>query len=253
MARSISRRRPERGREEQAIDPTQRRLAERRLLDALRRFHRSEPLVPDLRVDALVRRVRLTGDARPPGHRGAGALTLDDRGLRDVVDRLVDDGRVERHGHRIRLTGRRPALDPQMRERVDRLLDGLRAAGGAPPRVEGPASRLGIPPPVIDQLRRSGELVAVAPGIDYPRDVHARLTERLAQLLAQRRHGIAEVAAGLRVSRRYAEALLRSVAGDAGPTPRRARPASAGGQSSPAASRASRKAAAAEARSPRTS
>lgn len=253
MARSISRRRPDRGKPDAPIELAQQRVAERRIIDALRRFHRSEPLVPDVRVDGLVRRLRDTvRDTRPAGHRGAGGLTLDDRALRHVIDRLVAEGRLERRGHRVRLPGRRPTLGPEMRDRVDRLLEGLRAAGAAPPRVDGPASRLGIPPPVIDQLRRSGELVVVAPGIDYPRDVHARLMEQVASLRGHGRPGIGQVAARLRTSRRYAEALLRSVPGD-GATPRRARPASAGGQSSPAASRASRKAAAADARSPRAS
>ncbi len=53
------------------IDPAQRRLAERRLLDTLRRLLRREPLRSDVRVDRLISEVRA---ADPPGraHIAAG-------------------------------------------------------------------------------------------------------------------------------------------------------------------------------------
>ena len=41
-----------------AIDPEQRRVAERLVLAALRKFHHEQPLSVDLRVDSLVSRVR---------------------------------------------------------------------------------------------------------------------------------------------------------------------------------------------------
>lgn len=202
------------------IDPDQRRLAERRLLAMLRRIHRSEPLARDIRVDALIARVRSEPeDPRPGSHRGAGRLLLGDEAMRAVVDELVDAGRLVRRGHRVRLPDHTPLLDPQMRERVERLLVGLRSAGAEPPRVEALAARLGIPPPVIEQLRTAGELVAVAPGIDYPRDVHAALLERLDRMAARGPMDVARVRDELRASRRYAEALLRA-------RPRRPRPKS---------------------------
>jgi hypothetical protein len=193
------------------IDPAQQQLAERRLLAMLRRVHRSEPLAPDIRVDALVARVRSApNDPRPGTHRGAGRLLLGDDAMRAVVDQLVAAGQLVRQGHRVRLPDHAPLLDPQMRERVERLLGGLRSAGVEPPRVEALAARLGIPPPVIDQLRTAGELVAVAPGIDYPRDVHAALLERLDRMAARGPLNVARVRDELRASRRYAEALLRA-------------------------------------------
>ena len=42
-----------------AIDPEQRRVAERLVLAALRRFHREQPVAADLRLDSLVARVRV--------------------------------------------------------------------------------------------------------------------------------------------------------------------------------------------------
>jgi hypothetical protein len=110
----------------------------------------------------------------------------------------------------VRLPEHEPLLDSQMRERVERLLVGLRSAGVEPPRVDALAARLGIPPPVIGQLRAAGELVAVAPGIDYPRDVHAALMQRLDRMAAHGPMDVARVRDELRASRRYAEALLRA-------------------------------------------
>jgi hypothetical protein len=196
---------------ERPIDPAQRRLAERRLLAMLRRVHRSEPLAPDVRVDALVARVRAQpDDPRPGSHRGAGRLILGDDAMRAVVDQLVAAGQMVRRGHRVRLPDHEPLLDPQMRERVERLLVGMRSAGAEPPRVDALAARLGIPPSVIEQLRAAGELVALAPGIDYPRDVHESLTQRLDRMAARGPLDVARVRDELRASRRYAEALLRA-------------------------------------------
>src|SRR6185437_13578639 len=130
------------------MDPGQRRLAERRLVHALQRLHRREPMAADFRVDALVDAARAVPRATA-GHRGSVELTLTDAQLRDVVDALVAAGQLARRSHRVWLRGHRPQLDGEMQARVDRLLDGLREAGAAPPRVEGIAARLGIPPPLL--------------------------------------------------------------------------------------------------------
>jgi hypothetical protein len=194
-----------------AIDPEQRRIAQRLVLASLRRFHREQPLSVDLRMDALLARVRAAAARRPPSrHRGSTPLTLDDADLRRVIDDLVLDGRLVRRGRRIGLAEAKPGLDPEMDEKVRRLLEGLRAAGAAPPRVEGLAARLGIPPPVIDQLRAGGVLRQVAPGIDYPADVWSALHARLEAMRGER--SVARVRDELRTSRRHAEAILAAVA-----------------------------------------
>lgn len=204
-----------------AIDPEQRRLAERLILAALRRFHREQPLSVDLRMDALVARVRSAAGRRPPSrHRGATPLELEDAELRRVVDDLVNDGRLARSGRRIRLAEAKPGLDPEMDARVRKLLDGLRSAGAEPPRVEGIASRLGIPPTVIDQLRQGGMLRQIAPGIDYPAEVWSALRARVEAMRGQ--VNVARVRDELRTSRRHAEAILSAI-GDrprSGPAPR---------------------------------
>ena len=194
-----------------AIDPEQRRIAQRLVLASLRRFHREQPLSVDMRMDALLARVRAAAARRPPSrHRGSTPLTLDDADLRRVIDDLVLDGRLVRRGRRIGLAEAKPGLDPEMDEKVRRLLEGLRAAGAAPPRVEALAARLGIPPSVIDQLRAGGVLRRIGPGIDYPADVWSALHSRLEAMRGER--SVARVRDELRTSRRHAEAILTALA-----------------------------------------
>jgi hypothetical protein len=197
--------------------------AERQLLAALKRLHRREPLRPSFRVDRVVDEMHVA-DARPSvRHRGSQRVTLGMDALLAVIDGLVGDARLERDGRQLSLPGQGSALEPIMRERVDRLLEGLRSAGAEPPRVDSLAARLGIPPGMIDQLRSAGELVAVAPGIDYPRDAWQRLDERIAGLSRYGPLSVSRVREALHTSRRHAEALLayRRAARDRGrPRPR---------------------------------
>jgi hypothetical protein len=189
------------------MDPRQRRIAERRVTHALQRIHRREPMAADVRVDTVVAAVR-TAPRPVSGHRGSTPLTLDDAAIREVIDGMVGAGSLVRRGHRVRLPAHRPGLDPVMRERADRLLDGLREAGAEPPRVDGPAARLGIPPAVLAQLRRNGELVAIAPGIDYPGDVWASLADRVDRMTERGPLSVARLRDELRTTRRHAEAIL---------------------------------------------
>jgi hypothetical protein len=193
-----------------AIDPEQRRVAERLTLAALRRFHREQPLAADLRIDTVVSRVRAAaGRKPPPRHRGATKLTLDDADLRRVIESMADDGRLVRSGRRVGLAQGSPGLDPRMEERVGLLLEGLRAAGASPPRIEGLAGRLGIPPNVLDQLRAAGMLRQVAPGIDYPADVWSALSARVDEMAGSVTVG--RLRDELRTSRRHAEAILAAL------------------------------------------
>ena len=189
------------------IDPRQRRIAERRVTHALQRIHRREPMDADVRVDAVVAMVRAA--PRPAaGHRGSTRLTLGDAAIHEVIDGMVRAGTLVRRGHRIRLPDHRPGLEPVMRERADRLLEGLREAGAEPPRVDGLAARLGIPPAVLAQLRRSGELVAIGPGIDYPRDAWTSIGASVDRLTERGPLTVARLRDELRTSRRHAEAIL---------------------------------------------
>lgn len=192
------------------IDPEQRRIAERLVLATLRRHHREQPLTAGIRTDALVAGVRTAGRQRPPPrHRGSTPLTLDDAGLRRVIDDMAADGRLLRNGRRVHLPDARPGLDPQMEARVARLLDGLREAGASPPRLDGLAARLGIPPTVIDQMRAAGVVRQVGPGIDYPSDVWVMLSARLEEMRGPL--SVARVRDELRTSRRHAEAILAAM------------------------------------------
>lgn len=182
----------------------ERQLAERRLLAALRRFHRHEPLSADLRVDQLLALVREPAQ-RPASHRGARPLTLDDAALRSVIDELVERGEIERDGRRVRLAGKPPALEGEARRAADALLAELDAAGASPPRAEVIARRLGVAAWIVAALRSSGELVTLTAGIDYSRSTLDRL---LAQLRAAPLSSVAEARDELGTTRRYAAALL---------------------------------------------
>jgi hypothetical protein len=141
-------------------------------------------------------------------------LHLDDAELKGVVDTLVADGRLVRHGRRLIPPDGKPELDPEMRQRIDRLLAGLQAAGLAPPPVEALAARLGIPAGVIAELRASGSLVHLAPGIDYPAGLWRSVEEELARLAASGPLTVRRVRDALRATRRHAEAILARRRGD---------------------------------------
>jgi hypothetical protein len=210
-----------------AIDPEQRRVAERLVLAALRKFHREQPLSVDLRIDSLVARVRAAAARKPPPrHRGSAPLTLEDAELRRVIEEMADDGRLTRTSRRVGLPGVAPSLEPEMAARVDQLMEGLRSAGASPPRVDGLAARLGIPPSVLDQLRAGGQLRQIAPGIDYPADVWSSLQARLEGMRGPM--SVARLRDELRTSRRHAEAILAArphQQGGRGRDPRRSRDA----------------------------
>jgi hypothetical protein len=201
------------------MDPAQRRLAERRLMAALRRLHRREPMRADIRTDAVLRELRADpGERLPARHRGGGSLRdVTEAELLEVVDTLVASGTLVQRGHRLRLPDHAPMLlDPEMRERVARLMAELAAAEAQPPRVDGVATRIGIPAGVIDQLRAAGELVQVAEGIDYPRAVADDLRARLDEMARQGPLSVARVRDELCTSRRHAEALLTSLGSQRG-------------------------------------
>lgn len=194
-----------------AIDPEQRRTAERLVLQALRRFHREQPLSVDLRMDALVARVTtLAARRRPSGHRGSTPLLLQEADLRRVIDDLVVAGTLVRTGRRLRLADAEPGIDAEMGERVVQLMAGLRSAGAAPPRVDGIAARLGIPPTVVDQLRAAGQLRQIAPGIDYPAEVWSALRARVEGMPGPL--SVGRLRDELHTTRRHAEAILAAAA-----------------------------------------
>jgi hypothetical protein len=192
------------------IDPGERLLAERRLLAALRRHQRRSPLRADVRVDTLVGELRASEPGRASGHRGRQPLLLTDGQLRSVVDGMVARGTLQRSGHRVQLPdGAAASLDPIMRERVDQLLATLSAGSATPPAAESVGARLGIPPALIGQLRAAGELISVAPRIDYPRAAWLEISHRLDLLADAGAPSVRRVRDDLGTARRHAEAILR--------------------------------------------
>jgi len=186
------------------------RAAERRVTRVLARMHREQPLAAAFRADAVMARVLdAPPDLRPATHRGAGSASMTAEVAAAAFDALVDRGDVIRDGRRVRLPDRTAGLAPEMRARADELLGRLRAAAPAVPPLDRAARELGIPPPVVDYLRRTGELVSVAPGLDYPRDVLEQLARQVLALIdAERALSVARCRDALGTGRRHAVALL---------------------------------------------
>jgi hypothetical protein len=96
-----------------------------------------------------------------------------------------------------------------MRERVDQLLATLASGGATPPSAAAVATRLGIPPALVDQLRAAGDLISVAPRIDYPRDEWLEISRRLDLLATDGPPSVRLVRDDLDTARRFAEAILQ--------------------------------------------
>lgn len=113
------------------------------LLAGLGAHHAEQPLSPGASKRGL---------HRPPlGHLTAAAYD-------DLLNRLVDDGRVELSGPRIRLPGFQVELDAGQRRRSDALVDRVRGAG-----LEGPkaADLLQPEPELTLLLLDQGEIIRV--------------------------------------------------------------------------------------------
>jgi selenocysteine-specific elongation factor len=162
-----------------------------------------------VRVDTLIAELRAGEPARASSHRGQRQLTLTDAELRQVVDAMVAEGVLRRAGHRVQLPDGGLALDPIMRLRVDELLRTLTGAGAKPPPTEAVAARLGIPAPMVDQLRASGELVSFGQRIDVTREAWMAIAARLDRLASDGELSVTTVRDELETSRRFAEAILQ--------------------------------------------
>jgi hypothetical protein len=172
----------------------------------LGRLHRSNPLAEDVRIDTLLARLR---EVPTPGrgHRGGARFELSDADWMTVVDRLAAAQRLVRRGRRVRLPEHRSELGPEMRRRADTLLEHLRSAGLSGARSDVLARRVGLPPPLLDALARSGELVRLGAGVDLAGDVYRGAWRRILELPEDTRLP-GTVARVLGTSRRVASALL---------------------------------------------
>ncbi len=193
--------------------------AERRLLSELRRLQRRYPLREGVREDVLLSAVLTDADHRPPGHRGSGGLRLAAPALRSVVEAMVVEGRMLRQGHRLRIGGEEISLEPEMAGRVERLLDQLARAGTNPPPVGRLASALGVPPGVVDQLRETGRIRRLGPGIDMPAPILEAINLRLDRAAPTVELTVAEVRDALGTSRRVAAAILAARRRESGSAP----------------------------------
>jgi len=184
------------------------RLAERRLLAAVGRLQRRDPIGAEVRVDAVLAEMHRAAAARPPGHRGSGTTAHSQAELLQLVAGLVAEGRLVGDGRRVGLPGAPHAPRTPATSRVRRLLDALETAGWAPPPVEALARGLGLPASLVDQLRARGDLIPIASGFDYPRATWTRLQAALANAEAHHPISVSAIRDELGVSRRVAEGIL---------------------------------------------
>ena len=115
--------------------------------------------------------------ARSPGRCGASprsAATMPPAAAAAIVDRLVDDGRLERDGDRVRRAGAPApaAIDPGLTAAMDRLEAALDLL--APPPLAAAARAAACPPAGIRALERAGRIVVLERGpglrdVDLPR------------------------------------------------------------------------------------
>jgi selenocysteine-specific elongation factor len=134
---------------------------------------------------------------------------LDGRTFTRVLDRLLTEARIREVGPLLALPEHEVRLTPQMEARAARLLDELRRAGASPPDRQEIEARHGVSTEETQALIERGDLVEIAPGMVYPRDVLESIVASITGAI--RDHGAISVA-GVRdltgTSRKYSLALL---------------------------------------------
>jgi selenocysteine-specific elongation factor len=165
------------------------------LRERLREHHEAHPLAEGLPIGAARRAV---ATALAP-------VTAEPSLVEALLDRLVDDGLVERTAAAVRLPSRGSAPDERDPE-VDRLLEAL--DGGHPTQPPSIAELVasGIDRDVLDAAGRAGLVVRVSPELVFLRSV----VERAEAIVADARGGITVSAfrEALGTTRKYAMPLL---------------------------------------------
>jgi selenocysteine-specific elongation factor len=128
-----------------------------------------------------------------------------------AIDRLVDDGKLVRHGDRIGLAGRAApeGPDPRVLAAMDRLEDALGIA--TPPSLTDAARAAGCPADGVRELERSGRIIRVGNDLAYAAATYRAFE---AQALAMAAAGPLTPAAfrdATGTSRKYVMALLEEL------------------------------------------
>jgi len=127
-----------------------------------------------------------------------------------VLERLVEDGRLDRHGSVLRLAGRvAPTVEAATLASMDRLERLLAAAG--PPGLEEAARTAGCPPEGIRALESAGRIVRLGPGLAYAASTYRDLEATAVRLATAAPLSPAALRDATGTSRKYVMALLEEL------------------------------------------
>jgi selenocysteine-specific elongation factor len=169
------------------------------VVEAVERHHRAEPLAPGLPAQAA-RAAALHPGGRPPLATGAAGA--------EVVEALLQEGRLVADGPVVRLPGHGVRLDPAQRA-VREKVEGVVEAGGVEVLTEAALAELGADRRMTAVLVRLGVLVAIAPGLYLGRATLERAVAELRRAFpGGRAFAATEAKEALRTTRRSAIPLL---------------------------------------------
>ena len=127
-----------------------------------------------------------------------------------VIERLVADGRLERHGDVVRRPGSAgPAPDPGLAAAMDRLEAMLATA--APPPLGEAVRAAGCPPAGVRELERTSRIVVLEPDIAYATGTYRDLTARALDLATAGPLTPAAFRDAIGTSRKYVMAILEDL------------------------------------------
>ena len=184
-----------------------RAAVEEAAVDAVATHHRDVPLSPGLPLPraraALLRRLRSLATIE---RRDAAAAHST---VASVLDSLVDQGRLGRHGEAIRDPSRGSELPPDLVAAMDRLEAALAVA--APPPLDAAAADAGCPPEGVRALQADGRITRLGPELAWATPTY----HRLAALALDRSRVAPLTPAAYRdatgTSRRYVLAILEDL------------------------------------------
>ena len=127
-----------------------------------------------------------------------------------VIERLVGDGRLERHGDLVQLPGRiATGPDPAVVAAMDRLEAAL--ATPSPPPLGEAAHAAGCPAEAIRTMEKAGRLVILEPDLAYARSTYRDLVARALRMAALEPLTPAAFRDATGTSRKYVMAILEDL------------------------------------------
>ena len=169
-----------------------------KLLGLVRNFHEQNPHLARMPY----------ADLRSQFLKFAGAEVF-----RPVLDDLCGNGALVLQEAQVALPGHKVRLSRQEQDAVDRLADLFRRAGFSSPLEEDAAKQLRFDPVLFKKawrtLSESGELIRLNPKVFYHRETLEKARDIIAQHIQRKGQiTIAELRDQLRLSRKYAQAML---------------------------------------------